>query len=99
MGIETIKVIPILPNETSIPTAWAHLKRASFEAMLEPPGEMPKALRLTPYEVSAQAALDSPMVAAARLPLELAVKQGGLVLAPAGFLKRADARHVSTRRN
>ena len=51
---------------------------------------MPKALRLTPHEVSVERALTAPMVVAARLLFGLAVKQGGLVLAPFGFLKPAD---------
>ena len=58
---------------------------------------MPQALRLTPYRVPVEAALAAPMVVAARLLLDLAVKQGGLVLTPAGFLKRADVRHVFDR--
>ena len=55
---------------------------------------MPRALRLTPYDVPLETALAVPMVVAARLLLELAVKQGGLVLTPAGFLKRADVWHI-----
>lgn len=55
---------------------------------------MPRALRLTPYDVPFETALAVPMVVAARLLLELAVKQGGLVLTPAGFLKRADVWHI-----
>jgi hypothetical protein len=55
---------------------------------------MPQALRLTPYEVPIQAALAVPMVIAARLLLDRAVQEGGLVLTPAGFLKRADVWHV-----
>lgn len=78
----------------SPPPAWAHLEPTSVKALLEPPGETPQALRLTTYEVSAEAALAVPMVIAARLLLDLAVKQGGLVLTPAGFLKRADVWHV-----
>lgn len=58
---------------------------------------MPKALRLTPYDVPIQAALAVPMIVAARLLLERAVEQGGLVLTPAGFLKRADVWHVFDR--
>jgi hypothetical protein len=37
------------------------------------------------------------MVIAARLLLELAVEKGGLVLTPAGALKRVDVRHVFDR--
>lgn len=55
---------------------------------------MPRALRITPDDVPVEAALAVPMVVAARLLLELAVKQGGLVLTQAGFLKRADVWHV-----
>lgn len=55
---------------------------------------MLRALRLTPYDVPFETALAVPMVVAARLLLELAVKQGGLVLTPAGFLKRADVWHI-----
>lgn len=51
-------------------------------------------MRLTPHDVSVEAALAVPMVVAARLLLELAVIRGGLVLTPAGFLKRADVWHV-----
>lgn len=58
---------------------------------------MPQAMRLTPSEVPVEAAIAAPMVVAARLLLDLAVKQGGLVLTPAGFLKRADVRHVFDR--
>lgn len=79
---------------TSIPPAWAHLEPTSIKALLEPPGRLPKALRITPYDVPVEAALAAPMVVAARLLLELAVRQGGLVLTPAGFLKRADVWHV-----
>ncbi len=55
---------------------------------------MPQAMRLVPYSVPVSTALAAPMVVAARLLLELAVNQGGLVLTPAGFLKRADVWHV-----
>lgn len=79
---------------TSIPPAWAHLEPTSIKALLEPPGRLPKALRITPYDVPVEAALAAPIVVAARLLLELAVKQGGLVLTQAGFLKRADVWHV-----
>lgn len=79
---------------TAIPPIWTHLEPASIKALLEPAGEIPHALRLTPYDVPTEAALAVPMVAAARLLLDLAVKQGGLVLTPAGFLKRADVRHI-----
>lgn len=75
---------------TSTPPAWAHLEPASIKALLEPPGETPQAMRLTPHEVSVETALAVPMVIAARLLLDLAVEQDGLVLTPAGFLKRAD---------
>uniref|UniRef100_A0A9E7ZXV6 Uncharacterized protein n=1 Tax=Bosea sp. NBC_00436 TaxID=2969620 RepID=A0A9E7ZXV6_9HYPH len=77
-----------------IPTAWEHLQPASIKALLEPAGEMPHAIRLTPPNVPIQVALDVPMVIAARLLLERAAQGGGLVLTPAGFLKRADVRHV-----
>ena len=86
-----------LLDVTSPPPAWAHLEPASIKALLEPAGEIPHALRLTPYDVPTEAALAVPMVAAARLLLDLAVKQGGLVLTPAGFLKRADVWHVFDR--
>lgn len=79
---------------TTIPPAWAHLEPASLKALLEPPGRVPRALRLTPHNVPAEAALQAPMVRAARLLLELAVEKGGLVLTPAGALKRVDVRHV-----
>lgn len=79
------------------PSAWAHLEPHSVKALLEPPGETSQALRLTPHEVSVETALAVPMVIAARLLLGLAVKQGGLVLTPAGFLKRADVWHVFDR--
>lgn len=79
---------------TAIPPTWTHLEPASIKALLEPAGEIPHALRLTPYKVPVQSALAVPMVAAARLLLDLAVKQGGLVLTSAGFLKRADVRHI-----
>lgn len=78
----------------SIPPTWAHLQPTSVKALLEPPGRLPKALRLTPYKVPIQAALAVPMVIAARLLLDRAVQEGGLVLTPAGFLKRADVWHV-----
>lgn len=79
---------------TSIPPAWAHLQPASVKALLEPPGRLPKGLRITPDDVPVAIALAVPMVIAARLLLELAVKQGGLVLTAAGFLKRADVWHI-----
>lgn len=79
---------------TSIPPAWAHLQPRSLKALLEPPGRVPQALRLTPYNVPVEAALQIPMVIAARLLLELAVDKGGLVLTPAGALKRVDVWHV-----
>lgn len=79
---------------TSIPPTWAHLEPTSTKALLEPPGKMPRALRLTPEDVPIEAPLAVPMVVAARLLLELAVKQGGLILTQAGFLKRADVWHV-----
>ncbi len=79
---------------TSIPPAWAHLQPTSVKALLEPPGRLPKALQLTPYKMPIQAALAVPMVIAAKLLLERAVQEGGLVLTPAGFLKRADVWHV-----
>ena len=81
----------------SIPPTWAHLQPASIKALLEPPGKLPTALRLTPYDVPNEAALAVPQVIAARLLLERAVNQGGLVLTPAGFLKRADVWHVFDR--
>lgn len=74
-----------------------HLQPTSLKALLEPPGRVPRALRLTPYNVPAEAALQVPMIQAARLLLELAVEKGGLVLTPAGFLKRADVWHVFDR--
>lgn len=79
---------------TAIPPAWAHLEPASLKALLEPPGKVPQALRLTPCDVPAEAALQAPMVQAARLLLALAAEKGGLVLTPAGALKRVDVRHV-----
>ncbi len=79
---------------TTIPPAWVHLQPHSLKALLEPPGRVPQALRLTPYNVPAEAALQVPMVIAARLLLELAVAKGGLVLTPAGALKRVDVWHV-----
>ncbi len=82
---------------TSIPPTWAHLEPASVKALLEPPGRLPKALRITPDDVPVETALAVPLVVAARLMLELAVKQGGLVLTPAGFLKRADVWHIFDR--
>lgn len=82
---------------TTIPPAWTHLQPASLKALLEPPGRVPQALRLTPYNVPVEAALQVPMVAAARLLLALAVDKGGLVLTPAGALKRVDVRHVFDR--
>lgn len=88
---------PTLPGVTAIPPAWAHLQPASLKALLEPPGRVPQAIRLTPYSVPVEAALAVPMVRAARLLLELAVEKGGLVLTPAGFLKRADVWHVFDR--
>lgn len=82
---------------TTIPPTWTHLELASIKALLEPAGEIPRALRLTPYDVPVQSALAVPIVVTARLLLDLAVKQGGLALTPAGFLKRADVRHVFDR--
>lgn len=82
---------------TTIPPAWAHLQPHSLKALLEPPGRVSQALRLTPYNVPAEAALQAPMVAAARLLLELAVEKGGLILTPAGALKRVDVWHVFDR--
>lgn len=79
---------------TTIPPAWAHLQPASLKALLEPPGRVPQAIRLTPYNVPVEAALQAPMVIAARLLLALAVAKGGLVLTPAGALKRVDVWHV-----
>ncbi|MCZ8035914.1 MAG: hypothetical protein O9288_14275 [Novosphingobium sp.] len=79
---------------TTIPPAWAHLQPHSLKALLEPPGRVPQALRLTPYNVPVEAALQALMVIAARLLLELAVAKGGLVLTPAGALKRVDVWHV-----
>lgn len=82
------------PGVTSIPPSWAHLQPASVKALLEPPGRLPKALRITPDDVPIKTALAVPMVVAARLLLDLAMKQGGLVLTPAGFLKGVDVWHV-----
>ena len=47
-----------------------------------------------PDDVPIKTALAVPMVVAARLLLDLAMKQGGLVLTPAGFLKGVDVWHV-----
>ncbi|HEY5797731.1 MAG TPA: hypothetical protein VIU82_22225 [Bosea sp. (in: a-proteobacteria)] len=82
---------------TTIPPAWTHLQPESLKALLEPPGRVPQALRLTPYNVAVEAALQVPMVIAAQLLLELAVEKGGLVLTPGGALKRVDVRHVFDR--
>lgn len=82
---------------TTIPPAWAHLQPASLKALLEPPGRVPQAVRLTPHNVPVEAALQVPMVVAARLLLALAVEKNGLVLTPAGALKRVDVRHVFDR--
>jgi hypothetical protein len=82
---------------TSIPPVWTHLQPASLKALLEPPGRVPQALRLTPCNVPVEAALKVPIVIAARLLLELAVEKGGLVLTPAGALKRVDVWHVFDR--
>lgn len=79
---------------TSIPPAWTHLQPDSLKALLEPPGRVPQAIRLTPYNIPVEAALQVPMVIAARLLLALAVEKGGLVLTPAGALKRVDVWHV-----
>lgn len=79
---------------TSFPPAWAHLQPTSLKALLEPPGRVPQAIRRTTYNVPVEVALQVPMVAAARLLLELAVAKGGLVLTPAGALKRVDVWHV-----
>lgn len=81
----------------SIPPAWTHLQPTSLKALLEPPGRVPQALRLTPCDVPVEPALQVPMVHAARLLLALAVEKGGLVLTPAGALKRVDVRHVFDR--
>lgn len=80
-----------------IPTAWEHLQPASIKALLEPAGEMPQALSVAPHNVPIEAALAVPLVIAARLLLERAVEQGGLVLTQAGYLKRADVWHVFDR--
>ncbi len=85
---------PTLPGVTTLPPAWTHLEPASLKALLEPPGRVPQAMRLTPYNVRVEAALLVPMVHAARLLLQLAVDKGGLVLTPAGALKRVDVWHV-----
>lgn len=61
---------------------------------MEPPGKIPNALRITPSHVEMEAALRSPMVRAARLLLSRAVEKNGLVLTPAGTMKRADVWHV-----
>jgi hypothetical protein len=79
---------------TSIPPAWTHLDPASLKALLEPPGRVPQALRLTPHNVPVEAALQVAMVHAARLLLSLAVEKNELVLTPAGALKRVDVWHV-----
>lgn len=85
---------PTFPSVTNLPPAWTHLQPASLKALLEPPGRVPQALRLTPYNVPVEAALQVPMVHAARLLLQLAVDKNGLVLTPAGALKRVDVWHV-----
>ena len=82
---------------TDLPPAWTCLQPSSLKALLEPPGRVPQAVRLTPDRVPVEAALQVPMVIAARLLLGLAVEKGGLVLTPAGALKRADVRHVFDR--
>lgn len=79
---------------TTPPPAWAHLQPRSLKVLLEPAGRVPQALRLTPYNVPVEAALQAPMVHAARLLLALAVEKNGLVLTPAGALKRVDVWHV-----
>lgn len=79
---------------TTPPPAWTHLQPASLKALLEPPGRVPQAVRLTPYKVPVEAALAAPIVHAARLLLALAVEKNGLVLTPAGALKRVDVWHV-----
>lgn len=83
-----------LSSVTTPPPAWAHLTPASLKALLEPAGRLPQAVRLTPYNVPVETALQVPMVHAARLLLQLAVDKGGLVLTPAGALKRVDVWHV-----
>jgi hypothetical protein len=88
---------PTLPGVTSIPPVWTHLQPDSLKALLEPPGRIPQALHLTPFNVPVEAALQVPMVIAARHLLALAVEKGGLVLTPAGALKRVDVRHVFDR--
>ena len=45
------------PGVTSIPPTWAHLEPTSIKALLEPPGRLPRALRITPYDVPVEAAL------------------------------------------
>lgn len=79
---------------TTPPPAWTHLQPRSLKALLEPPGRVPQALRLTPYNVPVETALQVPMVHAARLLLALAVEKNGLILTPAGALKRVDVWHV-----
>lgn len=85
---------PTLSTVTTPPPAWAHLQPRSLKALLEPPGRLPQALRLTHYNVPVEAALQVPMVHAARLLLALAVEKNGLTLTPAGALKRVDVWHV-----
>lgn len=79
---------------TTIPPAWTHLEPASLRALLEPPGGIPQAMRLTPGSVPVEAALQVPVVKAARLLLERALSQDGFVLTARGALKRVDVRHV-----
>jgi hypothetical protein len=80
---------------TSLPPVWTHLQPDSLRGLLEPPGRVPQAICLAPVPV--EAALQVPMVIAARLLLALAVAKGGLVLTPTGALKRVDVRHVFDR--
>jgi hypothetical protein len=78
---------PTLPSVTTLPPAWTHLQPTSLKALLEPPGRVPQAIRLSPYNVPVEATLAVPMVHAARHLLELAVEKSGLVLTPAGASK------------
>lgn len=77
--------------------AWALLEPASIMELLEPPGGVPQALHITPVNAAVEAVRAVPMVLAARLLLEHAAQKGGLVLTPAGFLKRAEVWHVFER--
>jgi hypothetical protein len=85
---------PTLSSVTTSHPAWAHIQPHSLKALLGPPGRLPQGLRLTPYNVPVEAALQVPIVHATRLLLQLAVEKGGLVLTPAGALKRVDVWHV-----